>query len=243
MRLAWSRDVVAEIVARGRWIVGHSALTAVTNMSDRLLLGVFMPAEQFGMYHIARQIVDLPASLVGKLHGQIGLQFFTELHGDMSSFKAKYYRYRTIIDALTMFGCGALLTTAPSIVAVLYDDRYLGVATMVQILVLGLPLTGFAVLREAFSAQRRFREMTLLSLLQTATIWGGLTVALAGFGSVPGALLVVAFHRVPEIALLLGMSHREGWVDPVREVRLLPLIAVGAGAGWIMDVLVRSFWG
>jgi O-antigen/teichoic acid export membrane protein len=243
MRPNWRREEVALIIARGKWIVSHSALSALTNMSDRLLLGVLMPADQFGFYNIARQIVELPVLLVSKIHSQIGLQIFTEFHTDKDYFLDRYYKYRLIIDAFTMLSCGGILVLAPTIVDIMYDARYESVAPMIQILALGLPLTGFVVLREAFSAQRRFREMTLLSVVQTIAIWGGLIVALAGFGSVTGALAVVALHRLPEAALLLRMSHREGWVDFLRELRLLPLIAAGAGAGWIVDLLVQAVRG
>ena len=240
MRLAWQREAVAVILARGKWIVGHSALSAVTNMADRILLGLYMPAAAFGFYHIARQIIDLPTALLGRVHAQIGLQVFTELHKQRDAFRAKYYRYRAVFDTVTMLSCGGLLTFAPRLVAIVYDDRYAGVATIIQILALGLPIAGFAVLREAFSAERRFREMTLLSLVEAATVWVGLMVALIGFGSVTGALIVVVLRRLPEIVVLLVKGDREGWVDPLREVRFLPLIAIGAGLGWAADRLAGA---
>lgn len=241
MRLAWDRDIVSIIIGRGKWIVGHSALSAVASMTDRLLLGGFMSATDFGFYHIARQIVDMPALLLSRIHSQIGLQVFTEFHaeGNQEGFRQKYYRYRFIFDSVAMICCGILVAVAPTLVGIIYDDRYAGVAVMLQILALGLPLGGFAILREAFSAQRRFREMTMLSLIQTATVCIGLYLALPVFGSVPAALFVVALHRIPEIVVLLVKGYLEGWVAPLKEFRNLPFLVVGLMLGWLMDVAAR----
>lgn len=242
MRLAWDRGIVSVIIERGKWIVGHSALSAVTNMADRLLLGGFMSATDFGFYHIARQIVDMPTMLLSRIHSQIGLQVFTEFHaeGNQESFRQKYYRYRFIFDSVAMTCCGILVVIAPTLVGILYDDRYAGVAIMLQILALGLPLGGFLILREAFSAQRRFREMTVLSLIQTATVCIGLYLALPVFGSVPGALLVVALHRIPEILVLLIKGRIEGWIDPLKELRNLPFLIVGLALGWLMVAVIKQ---
>lgn len=242
MRLAWHRDHIAVIFERGKWIIVHSALTAITNVADRLVLGMFIPASTFGFYHIARQLIEMPVMLLTKIHTQVGLQLFTEIHKyeAVYDFRQRYYRYRKFFDALAMLGCGALLVLAPILVEIVYDDRYASVAGILQILALGLPLTGFTFLREAFSAQRRFRKMTVLSIVQAATIWIGLLLALPVFNSMTAAFFIVSLHRVPEILVLLYMGHKERWVEPLKEIQLLPLIAVGAALGWALDWLLRA---
>jgi hypothetical protein len=49
---------------------------------------------------------------------------------------------------------------------------------------------------------------------------------------VTAALFVVALHRIPETAVLLIKGHNEGWVSLLSEIRLIPLVAVGAALGW-----------
>ncbi len=237
MRLAWEKEHISPIIARGKWIVTHSGLTAITNVADRLLLGMFIPASSFGFYHIARQLIDMPIMLLNKIDGQIGLQVFSELHKHKTAeaFRRSYYKYRRFFDSMSMIGCGLLVTLAAPIVGIVYDDRYASVATILQILAMGLPLTGFFALRAAFNAQRRFRRMTLLSIIQAVSIWGGLIVALGVFNSVMGAFWVVALHRVPEALVLMGMGYREHWVVLWREFSHIPLIGVGALMGWGID--------
>lgn len=239
MRLNWSLSDFRIIIERGKWIIGHSALTAMTTMADRFVFGFAMSASSFGFYYIARQIVDLVETFLNAVHAQMGLQVFTALHenGEVSGLRQKYYRYRILFDGLAMFGAGALMTFAQTLVHIIYDDRYADVARMIQILAVGLILIGPGLLREAYSAQRRFREMTMLSLVRVATIWIGLVIAIWGFSSTTAALFVVALHRIPEIAILLIKGGREGWVSLLHEVRLMPLVPLGAATGWGMTLL------
>lgn len=239
MRLNWSLSDFRIIIDRGKWIIGHSALTAMTTMADRFVFGFAMSASSFGFYYIARQIVDLVETFLNAVHAQMGLQVFKALHenGEVSGLRQKYYRYRILFDGLAMFGAGALMTFAQTLVHIIYDDRYADVAGMIQILAVGLLLIGPGLLREAYSAQRRFREMTMLSLVRVATIWIGLVITIWGFGSTTAALFVVALHRIPEIAILLIKGKREGWVALLHEVRLLPLVPLGAATGWGMTLL------
>lgn len=236
MRPNWNLGDFRLIIERGKWIIGHSALTAVITMADRFILGFAMSASSFGFYYIARQIVDMVEMFLNAIHSQMGLQVFTALHknGDAAALRHRYYRYRILFDGLAMFGAGALVTFAPTLVQIIYDDRYADVAGMIQVLAVGLILIGPGLLREAYSAQRRFREMTMLSLLRAATIWIGLAIAVWGFGSISAALYVVALHRIPETVILLGMGRREGWVSLLHEIRLIPLVPVGAAIGWGM---------
>ncbi len=241
MRLSWHKPYISIIWDRGKWIVTHSALNALTSIADRLILGAYLPASNFGFYHIARQLIDMPLMLLNRIHAQVGLQVFSEIHKSdaTDTFKIKYYRYRIFFDTLSMLGCGMLYMLAPLIIQIVYDDRYFGVAYILQILSLGLPLSGFVILREAYSARRQFRKMTSLSIIQAVSIWLGLSLALPVFGSITAAFFVIAFHRIPEILALLSMGYREGWVSWWREVRFLPLIIVGLILGLALDTGLR----
>ncbi len=236
MRLNWDLENFKVIVARGKWIVGNSSLSAIVRVADRFILGFAMSASSFGYYYIARQIVDLVELFLYAIHSQMGLQVFTALQekGEAASLRNKYYRYRILFDGLAMFSAGAFLTFAPTLVDIIYDDRYADVAGMIQILAVGLILIGPCLLREAYSAQRRFREMMVLTLVSAFTIWVGLLIAIVGLGSETAALFVVALHRLPETALLLLKGRKESWVAWLYELRMLPFLLLGAAIGWGM---------
>ena len=259
MRWGWHKAHMRMIFERGRWIIGRSGLTALMSIADRVLLGLTVSAETFGFYYIARQIADMTDHFLMAMHNQMGLQVFTALQkGDgpdtdgpepgadragAAAFRQRYYRYRMVFDGIAMFGAGGLITGAPLLVDIIYDDRYAQVATIIQILALGLIFVGPGLLREAFGAQRRFRDTAVLTFVRAASIWGGLAVAVLVLQSEIIALVVIALHRIPETILTLYWGHRAGWVDLLREIRLTPLVALGAATGWAITWAWRALFG
>lgn len=228
------RTALGAIIARGKWIMGHSTLTALTVAADRLVLGFVMSSTVFGYYHIARQFLDLLRSFLNSVHFQMGVQVFTRiLTEERAAFLRKYYTYRMIFDAIAGTTAGGLMVAAPLAVEILFDPRYADAAPMAQILALGLIPTGALILREAWMAKREFRPMTLLKGLSTIAIWLGLAVAIQ-MQSVTAALVVIALHNLPEAMVLTWMGYRRGWVLPWRELMPLAFITLGAGLGWVL---------
>jgi O-antigen/teichoic acid export membrane protein len=241
MGLSLDRPSLTTIIARGKWIIGHSALTALAQAADRLVLGFIMTSSAFGFYFIARQIVDLGSGFLNTVHAQMGLQVFTRIMGKgPEDFRRKYYGYRLFFDALAGLGTGGVFVLAPKLVELVFDDRYGQVGPFVQILVFSLLPIGALVLREAYSAERKFREMTFLSLASTVTLWVGLMVTV-WMGSIPGALLVIALHRLPEVIILWTLGFRRGWLVFWREGLVLAFFALGAGLGWGLLALWKVF--
>lgn len=236
MRFCWQREHVAELFNRGKWIMSHSILNVCCTTADMIMLGAYTSATWVGLYYLARQFIQIPYQLMQKIEGAFGLQFFRDMtDGQSDVLRDKYYRLRMPFDVVACIFAGGFMTASPAFIDLLYDDRYLEAGAVMQILAIGLPLNGLAVIRNAYSAQKRFRLMTVISIIQTVSIWLGLIVALPVLGSTFAALLVVALHRVPELAVLLWLARRENWIDLRREFLFFPMIAVGAAMGWGLD--------
>lgn len=231
MGVAFDRHSIGLIIARGKWIIGHSSLTALSQAADRMVLGFVMNSSMFGFYFIARQIVDLGSNFLTAMHYQMGLQVFTRLmEQGVAAFRAKYYRYRLFFDALAGLGAGAVFVTAQLLVDIVFDDRYADVAHFVRILVFALLPIGILTLRDAYNAERKFRHMTLLSLVSTLTLWIGLMVAVA-LGSIWGAVWVIALHKFSEALVLWWLAYRRDWLVIWREALVGVFFAVGALIG------------
>lgn len=240
MRFRWDKEALGVAVDRGKWLWGHSVLSAATNSADRLLFGVVMDSSTFGFYFIATRIVGFCANFLRLVDTRMGLQVFTHiLKHNTKQFQHSYYRFRMLFDVLAGTGAGMLFVLAPLIVDVVFDDRYSEVAPIIQVLSLGLMLAGPLILRSAFSAERQFKTMTLLSMVTAGTIWVGLLVSLFVFESIEAALLVIVFFRLPEAFLLFWRSAKRGWLLPIREVMPLMFFAVGyilgQGVLWGVD--------
>jgi len=240
MRLYWNRSELGLVVDRGKWIVGHSTLTALSKSADRLVLGFVMSSTTFGFYFIARQLVDLVMQFLVSVDAQMGLQVFRHLQDStIEKFRHNYYRYRLFFDALAGLSAGGLLVLSPLIVGILFDDRYQGVAPIAQILIWAILLIGPTLLRGAFSAERRFKEMTQLSVVTAITLWFGLGLAVLVFDSVTVALVVIALHKIPEAMLITIKSGKRGWITVWREFLGFGFVIIGAALG----LLILAFLG
>jgi O-antigen/teichoic acid export membrane protein len=233
LRLLLNRAYFDIVVGRGKWIVGHSILTGLSQSMDRLLLGFVMSSTTFGFYFIARQLVDIVLRFLMSVDAQMGLQVFTHLHkSSTETFRRNYYRYRLFFDALAGMATGGLFIVAPGLVGLIFDDRYWGIAPIVQILIWAVPLVGPLLLRSAFSAERRFKEMTLLSIVSAATLFVGLGFSILLTNSVELALLVIALHRLPEAMICILWGGDRDWVVIWREFTSFFFCLVGVLLGW-----------
>ena len=233
LRLTMNRSDLAILIDRGKWILGQSTLTALSQSSDRVLLGLVMNSSTFGFYYIARQLTDMVPMFLQAMNGQMGMQVFSRLKEQgLEVFRHNYYRYRLVFDGLAGLATGGIIVLAPLVVEIVFDDRYAGVAPIMQVVVLATLLTGPLIWRDVFNAERRFKVGTLSGLAATATLWVGLCLAVFVFDSVPMALIVVALYRVPEVLLLLVLGRLEGWVSLRREGLVLVFCALGAALGW-----------
>lgn len=235
MRLQLERASFFVLIERGKWVLSQSALTAVSQSADRILLGFVMNSATFGLYYIARQLVDLLPQFLNMLNGAMILQVFTRLQKSTAAeFRRNYYRYRLVVDALAGLGAGGLMVLAPLLVHIIFDDRYQGVAPIMQVIVLAILLLGLLLMRDAFNAARNFKIGSILGFLSMCVLLGGLSYAAFVVGSVQLALYVVALHRLPEALILTVLGWRKGWVVLSREGIILGFFAMGAGLGWMV---------
>lgn len=239
MRVSLDRGYLALVIDRGKWIIGHSALTAMSQAGDRLLLGFAMSSTTFGFYFIARQLVDIALSFLMSVNGQMGLQVFSHLQTTTTkNFRRNYYRYRLFFDAAAGISTGALVVLSPLIVEILFDDRYRGVAEIVGVLAWSILLIGPLLLRDAFSAERRFKEMAYLSIISTATLWIGLGVTVFILDSTTLALTVIALHRLPEAMIFIIVGGDRDWVIVWREFLGFGFCVVGI----LLGLGVLALW-
>jgi len=235
MRLVFDREALGIIIARGKWIIGHSSLTAASQAADRMFLGFATTSATFGFYYIALQVLELVNTFLNSMHWQMGLQAFTHFLKKPETFRKNYYRYRLFFDTPAALAAGGLMVLAPTLVDIVFDDRYSDVAPIIQILVLALPLMGPLTIREVYGAERQFREMTLVSLVSVSILWLGLSLAIFVFHSFEAALYLIALHRAAEVVILWIGAARRDWIVWWREALVPVIFAAGMGLGWFAE--------
>ena len=243
MRLQLNKEYSGLVLSRGKWIIGSSIFTAMSNSADRLVLGFVMTSTTFGFYYVARQLVDLVVKLLHSIDSQISIQVFSQLQkSNIEAFRRNYYRYRLFFDAFAGLSTGGVVVLAPLLVEIIFDDRYQGVAPIVQILVWSGLLAGPLLLRGAFGAKRYFKRNMILSGVSMATLWIGLLISVFVFDSVQLALIVISLHRLPEAMLCIIWGGDLEWVEIWREFLSFGFCAIGIVLGlgvlWVWDALI-----
>ena len=241
--LCLHRQSAKIMIDRGKWVLGESALTVVSQSFDRIFLGFVMNSTTFGFYYIARQLAELVPQFLQALNGAMILQVFKKLHQSTpEQFRRNYYRYRLVLDTVAGLVVGGMVILAPLFVEIVFDDRYAGVAPIMQVLALGLLLFGALVLRSAFTAQQRFDVSTKLSVLSAISLIVGLSFATFAVSSVELVVCVVALHRLPEAILIVIAGRREGWVVLWRETLVFGVFGFGMLLSYGVLLLWRGFF-
>jgi O-antigen/teichoic acid export membrane protein len=240
MAFKWDKEHFQEIVKFGKWITVSSSGTFVAQQSDIIIFGFLLPGPIFGVYVIAKTLVDVGEGLLGRLNGALALPILSEVaREDRRDIRDRYYRFRLPIDLSAAVFSGALFVTGDLVVHVLYDTRYSQAGPMVQILAIGLAIYPVQLIRTAFSATGENHIFASLSLLQAASLILCMVVGFVAFGA-QGAIGGIAVHRLAPSAVMLVLAHRRNWIDPWRELRVIPAFILGVVVGKAILMIVTA---
>ena len=233
MKLSWNTTHIKDIFGDGKWITLSSATGIVSSQGDRLVLAAILTAQQMGLYAVAWALADVLRAFVQRLDGQITLPVLSELYRTKpAAAKAAYYRYRMPIDIFT-FGAAAFLCFAgPDIVNFLYDDRYRGAGWVLQVLGLSLAPIPFRMINQAFIANGEWRGFSVNSAFLSVSLVGAIAAGYY-FAGWAGAVWGVSLHSWPATLTLLVRAHRRGWIDPLREISMIPAALLGLTLGLV----------
>lgn len=239
MKFRWNTHHVHEFLGDGKWIALSTAGTFFVSQGDRLILATLFSATEMGLYVIAWTLADVARSFLLRIHSAITLPVLSELFRTRPE-KAidAYYRYRRPIDILAFSGTGFLWMAGPEIIHFLYDERYLDAGWILQVLTLSLALFPFQMINLAFIANDEWRNYSFNSVILTLSFF---SAAFIGYliSDSTGVIWAIAVYSCPATLVLLTRAYRRGWVDPVREIVMLPFIFVGGSLGFAVRFLLQ----
>lgn len=217
--LLLDREEARHLFAFGRWIFVSTLLTFLAGQLDRLMLGKMIPIALFGVYNIAFQFATIPTLAISKLVHAVLFPAFSRSLG-RPDFRELVARGRWPLLLGGAAAVSVLGASAPSLVRVLYDARYVEAGWILQYLAAAawfqiLEYTNVA----ALLATGRVRWMAAASAVKVA---GMVAVIPLGFrlGGFQGALVgVVASDLLKYVATVSGTA-----------------IAVGGARGFVRDV-------
>lgn len=230
-----------EIAHFGQWIYFSSLVSFFAGRGDQFLLGRLLGAANLGLYNIGLALAEMPEALTNRVMAGVLYPTYARLHHEgPERFRSAYYRTRLIYDALVHTVLGALITMAPPVIDLLYDDRYLGSIAMLQIVAVRTSLGLMASPCEtALTAQGEprygFRRNLTVALASFALMPVGYLL-----GGVPGVIWATAAARLPALVVLWPAARRRGFFQPLRELLPLLFLAVGMALGVVAGLALAA---
>jgi O-antigen/teichoic acid export membrane protein len=228
LAVGWDREAGKELRHMARWLVLSSIFGSIARHGDTLLLGIFVTTAGLGYFSIANMLVA--ALAVGLT--QIQAVWFAALSEIARTsdhrLKEVYYRIRLVQDPIVVAAYLFIATQGERIVGFLYDDRYIQIGTMFQILAI-------AILAQIYELQARmlivaqkqdqFWKKTATEAVVT------LTVNLFVLATMPIEFALVAIAVKPLWGLWLPFRElgRLGLIRPVYELAYVLIIAGAIG--------------
>jgi O-antigen/teichoic acid export membrane protein len=230
MAFKWEKDHFQEIIRFGKWIAVSTIGTFVSQQSDVIILGILLPGPIFGVYVIAKMLVDTVEGLLERVNSSLALPILSEAARKQHDIRDQYYRFRLPIELAAASFSGVLFASGDFVVHLLYDPRYAEAGLMVQLLAIGLAVYPLFLIRSAFTVVGDTHIVAGVSVLQAASMIvcmiGGFIIA-GPFGAVTG----LAVHRIIPSLLILLLASRRHWINPWRELRIVPAFVAGVVAG------------
>lgn len=239
MAFSWQNDHFSEIIHFGKWIAVSTFGTFVSQQSDLIILGILLPGPVFGVYVIAKMLVDTAEGLLERLNSSLALPILSEAARKAHDIRERYYRFRLPIELAAASFSGMLLASGDFVIDFLYDPRYAQAGLMVQLLAIGLAIYPLYLIRSAFTVVGDAHVVAGISLLQAASMIlsmvGGFAIA-GSFGAVTG----LAVHRIIPSLVILFLAYRRRWISPLRELRIVPAFVAGAVAGKFAVIIMTT---
>ena len=222
------KTIAKDVFHFSKWIVIASVLTYLFSQGDKLFFAGKIEAAELGVYSIAFMLVATLISVTQTLAEKIMFPVFSSLaHGEKSILKQRYYQVRLYLDAPIFFVTGLLIAFIQTIVDFLYDPRYASAGWMFEILIFSvIGSTLSLVSMECLAALSVTKVRMWVMLIRTIGLFIGLPLFFNLYGFY-GAIWVVALNVWLSLPVIYWTLAKNSVFSFFKEVRMLPLIAIG----------------
>lgn len=110
------RAEAGELFAFGRWILGSAIILFVATRFDQVVLGRVLGAGALGVYALAHQIADLPATEVTHVASVVMIPAYAKLQGDRRRLGNAFIQVFELIMSMAIPLTAFLVVAAPQII-------------------------------------------------------------------------------------------------------------------------------
>jgi O-antigen/teichoic acid export membrane protein len=226
-RFEWEKPAAHELINFGKWIFLSTVAGFLFNQSDKMLLGKYLPLDQFGVYNIGYFLASFPLLLGISVTHKLLIPLYRERPPRESSAKfAALRKMRFVVSGGLLFGVALLALVGVPLVEVLYDERYHSAGIIVTIIAcMQVPHIIVLTYDQAALAAGDSKRFFVLAASRAVIMLGAMLIALEVFGLV-GALFSIGIAMVLIYPVVVWLARRMGAWDPLHDLAFACLGAI-----------------
>ena len=234
-RFRWEKPAAHELINFGKWIFLSTVAGFVISQADKLLIGKYLPLDQFGVYNIGYFLASFPYLMGGVLVRRILIPIYREWPPAESAENfARLRKMRFAVSGVLLALLSVLALGGVWIVELLYDPRYaMAGAVAVVLACMQIPQIIALTYDQAALAAGDSKRFFVLAASKAAMMVICLLIGLEAAGLM-GALIGQGAAMVIVYPVVIWLSRSTGAWDRVHDLGLalagLGLIAL---AVWI----------
>lgn len=218
-RFHWEREAAAELVSFGKWIFLSTICGFLYMQGDKLLLGKYLPLDQFGIYNIGFFLASFPILMGGVMTRKVLIPIYRERPPaeSIENFR-KLQKMRFLLTGAILALTGGVSVAGVLLIDILYDARY-AMAGAVVVLIAAMQIPQILVLtyEQASLAAGDSRRFFVLSAARAVLTLGCLFAGLV-YGGLFGALIGQGLAGLAAYPFVVWMSRHVGAWDPKHDL-------------------------
>lgn len=243
-RFHWDKQAFHQLMHFGRWIFLSTVLTFLTGQADRLVYGKVVDEVTLAIFYIATNIAALPSQAIDNLMRKVAFPLLSQVHNSTGNFLDSFRRLRWKACLLSGWGTAGLLGGGPTIVRLIYDDRYLAGGWMLQILAVAI---WWGVLENANGTALLARGLARwVAIGSAAKLVSMVIFMIAGYvwRGFPGMLLGASVAEFARYVVSTYAIRKEKLYALDQDLLLTLLVAVSSAAGWLIAHTIQrlGYW-
>ena len=233
-RFRWEKAAAKELIHFGKWIFLSTAFWFATSQGDRAILGKFVSLESLGVYNIGYFLASFPMLLGHAVNQRLMIPIYRDKPvAAAPENRRKQRMVRGGLSAVLLSLLWLMAWIGPSLVELLYDDRYTLAGPMVVLISLALaPAVIGMTYDQAALAEGNSRAFFVYTasraLLQTVLFLAGVI-----FFGLPGGIAALGLSMLAAYPVLIWLARKHEVWDMMHDLGFAAVTcAIGVGAIW-----------
>ncbi len=218
-RFEWERPAAHELINFGKWIFLSTVAGFLFNQSDKMLLGKYLPLDQFGVYNIGFFLASFPLLLGISVTHKLLIPLYRERPPKESAANFNALRkMRFVVSGGLLLGIAILAFVGVPLVSLLYDPRYHAAGAIVVIIAcMQVPQIIVLTYDQAALAAGDSKRFFVLAASRALIMLAALFIALETYGLV-GALFSIGLAMLVIYPVVVWLARHMGAWDPLHDM-------------------------